>query len=267
MTEYAIVQERFEQIDPEVLRQVMVDHGGLNRIDATRLARKAQGVLWERFTMRQAQQVATELNHHDYRVRPVPAKDLVKLDKPRTVRRLEFFEDHFDIPWDLHRSVSIPWLNVFVISAAETRELVEKRRERPSRGTGRPTGEAAYVTETEIERSSKRISVTDIVALTAVGGFAHFRLPAHELHYNRILTDAASYRPYERYLMVLQRIGDSSKQAIVSPRTRHILVERQEPRSLAGTEDQVHVEEMNLDRYNEWLMQLVRFREDEQSEA
>ncbi|MCH7725770.1 MAG: hypothetical protein IH991_04715 [Planctomycetes bacterium] len=259
MSLYAVVQERFEKIDPERLLTVLREQGRLTRTDAARVARSEQGILWERFQFNEAQDVVGALASHDYAARVVPAESLPKLDKPRMVRWLEIGEDALRVPWTMHQeTIPVPWPCVFVISAGEVGEVTEKFVT-----TGvRFDANQGMIPDREVERASRRVSVTDLIAIAEDGQYLHIRLPAKELVYDRILGPSERIQnSFQRYLAVLDELVARSSAAIVSPKTRRLLVDRKEKYEAERSAAWSSLDKMAFEKYNRWLLQLVVFSE------
>jgi hypothetical protein len=263
MSQYAVVQQRFEKIDHEDLRAILVEQGKLTRPDAARTSRRAQGILWERFDEQQAEHVAAALAQRGYAVRVVPADKLPAPKRPRTVLWLDINEEGLGVPSGSTQSpFQVAWPNVFVISAGEIWEVTEKlvsKRVMYSSINRMPQYEQ------EVQRSGHLIHVTDLLALSDDGQCLHVRLPAHELAYDRLLGTSDIPMPlFQKYLEVLEKLVARSTAALVSPPTRRLLVERKERHEPSTSESRPELDELHFENYNRWLLQLVIFKEQEQ---
>lgn len=259
MVQFAVVQERFEKIDAECLAEILREHGGLTRTDAARVARREQGILWERFERDEAQRVVAALSAQDYATRAVPADSLPQLQKPRTVRWLEIGDDTVGVPWGIHQeTISVPWPCVFVISAGDVGEVVEKivpksARYDPYRGR--------TVKEEEVQRETRSVPVTDVIAVAEDGKYVHFRLASNDLAFDRILESPPTTTSYQKYVDVVGELIARSTSAVVSPQTRRLVVERKEKYSAPRSADWAGIDQLAFEKYNRWLLQLVVFNE------
>lgn len=264
MLSYAVVQERFETIDPEVLQSVLLEQGGLTRPDASRVARHEHGILWEHFTREQAEHVCQALRGRGVSVRCVPADQLPVLERPRTIRWLEVGEDALTIPGPLEQTIRIDWNCVFVISSGQVGEIIDKlvpRKPSDQAYMRRATPLVHY----EHHRESKRVSVTDLIAVSEENRYLHLRLPAHEMAYGRIFPTATAevHSSFQKYVELVEQLVARSTSAVISPHTRELLETRREPPSHAGrTASWASLDDLAFERYNRWLLQLVVFREE-----
>ena len=92
MTDFAVIQTRFETIPEQELVAVMTGPGGMTHPDATQSIRRHRGILWDRFSEPQAVAVCQSLTDSSYSVSIVQSDELPKLDDPRTVRWFEIDE-------------------------------------------------------------------------------------------------------------------------------------------------------------------------------
>lgn len=261
---YAVVQERFETIDPECLIKILREQGGMTRTDAARVARREQGILWERFEFQQAERVVAALAQHDYATRVVPVENIPKLHKPHSIHWVEFGDESLGIPLGLDQQVvSVLWTSVFVVSAGEVSEVVSKLVTTNVRYDSQ--GEAVP-TDDEIQRESRLVPVTDLISIADDGQFLHVRLAANQLAYDRILGPQTGLTAYQKYLAVVDELVARSTFAIISPKTRRMLVERKESYSTARHADWAALDQIAFEKYNRWMLQLVMFKERQQED-
>lgn len=259
----AVIQTRFETVDPATLRDVLVTFGGATRTDAGQTARRARGILGERFTPDQARAVVAELTRHDYGVQVVPAESLPKLSAPRLVRWCEFTDQEFRVPDGYRGDVAaVTWSCVFVVSAGQIAELkTETTPHFPARTTVSQHTHAVHYEPAVYRKESRYVHIVDVIGVDLEDRFHHVRLPAHELAYRRILGDRPPGRSFERFLEVVETLVVRSTNAVISPATRKLLVERNDQsRTVPGALGHM-VEERTVRQYNRWLLMLVTLNE------
>ena len=258
MKRYAVIQEEFEEIRFEHLKQVLVQHGGVANADAARAARKNQGVLSERLTLEQAGQVCRALKALGYAVRAMPAEKLPEAKKGRKTCWLELKDDYIVMPHGTTGKVNnVPWQSVFVISSGQLAETHERRTESVSYRAGRYTPPQV---EYDVEKYSTLTHATELIGIATTGRYIHARLPAQQMNYGRILgADIVEKGFFEKYLTMLDVLTTRCTNALVSPETRELLsVRKQQYNSRQG--DHEYAEERKFSHYNRWLLQLAVMR-------
>ena len=168
VTDFAVIQTRFETVALETMVQVLTVHGGMPHADACRVARRSQGILWDQFTEAEAKAVWEELTRQDYGVRVVLSDELPDLSEHRTIRWFEIDKQQFRIP-DGIRGETIPmdWTSVFVINVgqiAEVKEKLVRDNKRPSNLFEKSA--ALYSNEgPQYRKQSKLIDVVDVIGV------------------------------------------------------------------------------------------------------
>lgn len=138
MSNYAVIQTRFEPIEMDVLVSVLTQTGGIAHADASRVARRTRGILWEHFGKEQANAVCDQLTKRDIGVRVVPSAELPDLPDPRTIRWFELDPTEFRIPDGIRgETVPMEWSSVFVINVGQIADLKKKMVKDPCQ-TGTP---------------------------------------------------------------------------------------------------------------------------------
>ncbi len=258
MNKYAVVQEKLEDIRPEVLQRILMDDVGMAKADATRIARKSRGILTDRVTLKQAAAICGGLKRHGYSVRAVPADKLMPRRRSRPAHWLEITDYYLGLPLgylgDVHR---ISWPCVFVISAGQISELKEVRVERSIDDDWLDPSATVEVKTTRSERTH----VTDLIAVADSGESQQVRISWQGLNYERTLPSAVSAQPFERYLLVLDELVRRSTSALVSPETRELLRVRKQGYSSTLGSTAAEAEAREFADYNRWLLQLVMFAE------
>lgn len=259
MNRYAVVQTRFETIDAEVLRTVLVEQGGFVPVDAGRIARKVRGVLTDRLSFQQAAAVCQALTSNGYAVQAIPVTSLAPEGKARVVRWFEMDQQEVRIPWGYHGHVNrIPWPSVFVISAGQVSEVKQHETEHVNRYGSTRTG---TLVEHNTQRHSERIEVAELICVAESGAFHHVRFPYHEMNYQRIFGEPVAGTSFERYLMLLDALVRQSTSALVSPETTRLLKERKQHYESSDGDFAHFAEEKEFAAYNRWLLQLVLMSE------
>jgi hypothetical protein len=259
MERYAILQEKFEAIDPELLRTALIEQGGLVPVDAARIARKVRGVLTDRLSFQQAAAICQVLKSHGYAVRVLPVKSLVPEAKARVVRWFEMDDQQIRIPLGYHGQVNkIPWSSVFVISAGRVSEIKEHRTEKVERYSSSRMG---IVTEHETHRRSTTADVTELVCVAESGSFLHVRFPYNEMNYDRVFGAQLNLSVFERYLAMVEALVSHGTSALVSPETTRLLQERKQHYETTDGDWAHYSEEKEFAAYNRWLLQLVLLSE------
>ncbi len=257
MSHFAVVQEKLEKIDAPAVADILVQHGGMLRVDAMQMARREQGILGERFEKQAAINVAGALTRSGIAARAVSARMLPKLPVARTVRWVQFTEEELVIPDGIGREeVRAAWPAVFVISAGRVKEQVERKVSTP-RGLQPGTHEVIYEVESITE--TKVSHAVHVIGFTNGGELFNISLPADELSYGRIL-ETPSGTSFQRYLTTIEQLIARSTTAFVSTRTRMLLVTRKEHSPNASGTTEI-LDSTTFHKYNRWMLTLVLFKE------
>jgi hypothetical protein len=168
VTDFAVVQTRFETIALEVMVQVLTEHGGMPNADACRVARRSKGILGEQFTEVEAKAVWNELTRQGYGVRVVPGDQLPNLSDPCTIRWFEIDKEQFRMPDGIHgETMPMDWTSIFTISVgqiAEVKAELVREKKRPSNVFEKSA--ALYSNEgPRYRKRSKLIDVVDVIGV------------------------------------------------------------------------------------------------------
>lgn len=260
MSAFAVVQTRFEKIEPAVLRAALIESGGVLAADAGLQSRRVQGILGEQFTAEQAQQVAAQLAAQGHAVRVLPSESLPRLEKPRPVRWLTLGAEQVEIPWGHHGEMwPVLWSSVFVVSSGQIAKTKERRE---SVRKPRTSSRQRYPTiEEHVYQRSEYVHVTDLIAIAENGQVLNVRLPAREMAYKRILGPGPVRNSFAKYLELLSVLVERSNEAIIPPSTRKLLVERKERYRTEEGGSRESSDELRFRAFNRWLLQLAILRE------
>lgn len=259
MNRYAVVQEKFQTIDPDVLRAVLVEQAGMVTADATRIAHKLRGVLTDRLSLKQASAVRQALQFRGYAVRVIPAEKMIPEQKAKIVRWFEMDEQRIRLPLGYHGDChDVPWRNVFVISAGRVSEIKERETEMVEY---HPFRHGRVTVERKVQRQSESMYVTELICVAESGTFVHVRFPSREMNYKRVLGGELNASLFEKYLAMLDALVARSTSALVSPETTRLLMERKEERETIDGDLTYYQEEKEFADYNRWLLQLVLWAE------
>ncbi|MCA9135264.1 MAG: hypothetical protein KDB00_00860 [Planctomycetales bacterium] len=257
VTQFAVIQTRFETIELETLVGVLTRQGHITHADARRVARRSRGILWENFGKEQANTVCKQLTELGYGVRVIPSAELPDLPEPRIIRWFELKETHLNIPDGIRgETVPMEWMSIFVISVGQIANLKKKMVKDRSRLVS-SFDKAAFLTVSEpptYRVQGNLVDVVDIVGLDQTGAIRHLRMPSNELAYSRIMGEGTELSRFERFLVIVEYLIAHATEAIVSPETRKILVKR-EPQSVVIEGDGANrIQEDALQTYNRWLL-------------
>ncbi|MCD0459283.1 hypothetical protein [Roseiconus lacunae] len=257
MSEFAVVQTRFETIPAELLADVLTKQGAMTHPDAMVAIRRHQGILWDHFDRPQAEAVQTTLAEQGYGVKLVRTDAIPKLGEPRNIRWFELDDEELRIPVGIHgETISVPWHNLFVISlnrvAEVTRREVSERTQMSSSSTSGLS--IARDTHPRYQKRSKLIDVLDLICLDKDKAVHYLRLPSNELSFGRIMGEGTNLSRFERFLVIIEYCVHHAPDAIVSPETRKVLVTRQET-MLEVDGDAMHaIQEESIINRNRWLL-------------
>jgi len=259
MKQYAVIQEDFQEVGFEQLKEVLVKYGGIANADAARAARKHRGVLSERLTLEQAGRVCAALKSLGFAVRAVPAEKLPDIKKGRRACWLELKDDHLVIPHGTTGKVNnVPWQSVFVISAGQIAEAHERRIETVSYNSSHSR---IPEVDHDVEKYSTLTHVTELIGIATTGRYIHARLPAQQMNYGRILgADLIKQGFFAKYLTMLDVLVARCTNALVSPETRELLSERKQRYESRQGDHHELAEERKFTHYNRWLLQLAVIR-------
>lgn len=235
----ALVQTRFENIEPDVLVQVLSRLTLLPRAEVLRIARKQRGILHEHLTTQVAAKLAMELNTLNIGATSVPAHELPELSKPRTALWIEPDEAGFGVPLD-HLQVleRINWLSVFAIHA----ELLTDP-------------------QAKTDKISQRFPNVDVVAIGDSGKLIHFRISQPRFAPGRMPWIAAQQPLADKFYQLLELLIQRSTAAIISPTARRLLVERPASTHALAEHWLEEKDERTMANYLRWLVWLAMHRE------
>lgn len=260
MTSFAValVQTRFETIDPEVFEQVLARCTELPRAEILRITRRNRGILHETFPPVIAAAVAQQLTQLNVGVAAIPASSLPEISKPRSALWLEPDATGFGVPLD-HRQVieRIDWLSVFAIHA----DLLPDPQAKPDKvaaslGSARP----AVVTKSG-SKLTQRFPNVDVVGVTAAGKLVHFRLAQTKFAPGRMPWLAPDRSLADKFYELLRLLVEQCTEAIVSPTARRLLVERPTNTHTLSEQWLEEKDERAMASYLRWLVWLAMHRE------
>ena len=260
MTTFALIQTRFERIDPEDLCDALVSHGGMTHADASRSAHRDRGILGGGFSESQATAIVKELSIRGYEVGVVPANSLPHLGKPRIIHWCEFTDEALNIPEGLKgETTSIDWLSIRVINAGLVAEFEATATPEYLPGTLSVVGprDSAEKGSPAWEQHSHYLSVVDLIAMTETGRLIYLRLPAHELLYQRIIGDCVGMQLFERFHKVLEQLIQRSTHAMVPPDARKMLVRRMGESHVLSSDLRHFAETHEFEQYDQWLLTMA----------
>ena len=263
---WAIVQTRFEQIEPDELRDALVHHGGMTRVDAARAALHRRGILGETFSEAQASDVARALLKRGYQVQAVPADSLPELKRPRIVRWCEVTQDALHIPVDAHaNTTAVEWLSVFVLNADL---MAQSKRNQTADYVPRSPSDERFSDVDSVDDEdyfdpplySTHLHygyVMDLIAIDGSGRLMYARMPADELAYERVFPGRTRMRRFERFLKLVELLVQRCEQAIIAPDTRKLLFQRVDRSRVVTAEHRQYADENAFFHYDRWLMTLA----------
>ncbi len=261
-----LLQARHGRIEPAVLRDVLMQDGGMPKVDASRASQKARGILADRLTQAQAERCQASLGRQGIPTVVMPAAEVVAWSKPLAVHWLRAEAGGLFVPTDYYGSgETIPWTSLFVVSSGLVTTTVEERT---------PTDVVAensyhhrtYVTEWKSTRKDEHQHVTEMLGLSGGGQTMNFRLAAQRLHAQQVPQGGADAPRFQKYLLLLDAIVAAAAQAEISPETRQILAERRDvPREIEGKKPYAF-DERGFESYNRWLFQMFLLREQGQAQ-
>ena len=257
---FALLQARHERIDPVIVRDVLMQDGGMARVDAVRAGQKARGILSERLTREQADACRASLRRHNIETFVLPAEKVAAQPRPPMVHWLGVGDDGLFVPTDYYGAGGVvPWTSVFVISSGVVLTVIEERV--PTEVWEGASREGIGATRWDARRKEEPHHITEILGVSEVGQMMYFRLAAGRLHAQHVPLGGASATRFEKYLLLLDEVVAKAMQAEISPETRQILAERREkPREIEGKKSYVF-DERSFDAYNRWLLALFMQRE------
>jgi hypothetical protein len=257
---FAVIQTRFEHINPEVLREAFVSQAGMPHADASQAAHRDRGILGETFSESQAHAVADRLAERGYGVDVVPADSLPSLGKPRIIHWCELGEESLRVPQGLQGdTAAISWQSIRVVNAGLIAEFEKTATPEYLPQTLSVVGpdNAAEENEPVWQKHSHYLCVVDLIALDDNGCWIYLRLPAHQLSYRRILGDCAGMQLLERFQTVLEALIERSTQAVISPDAERILRGRKRESKIATGDLRHFAEQHEFDQYDQWLLVLA----------
>lgn len=284
VSQYAIVLETYEPIEPERLAPILERTLGLVRYDAIRMAREGRGILAERLENDRATALEKALRQEGITVRCLPQWRLIRIGKPVLVRLLEIRDDALMLTLGYtgpQRAVA--WDTVRFLSAGEIVEVRVSRRAAPQPkkrrlnfvyrigldmmlpGLGMVAGRIGGKGKKESNVPGIRreeawpVQLADIFAGAPGEELLHVRLRSRDLYYPQIL-GTQSTRDYEaNFRLVLAQLGVRAKEAVVSPGLKALM--------LAGTDPDVDPAEahfadvIDFTSYNRWQLQMIALAE------
>jgi hypothetical protein len=254
----ALVQTRFEPIDPEVLEGTLARLTKLPRVEIIRIARRERGILSEQLPAAVCQQVAESLLAENIGVTSVPIEELPQLGKPRNALWIEPGEQGFGVPLD-HRQVLEPiaWLSVFAIHA----ELMADKHATQEQTAANAIRERGLVANLAKTRVNQRFPNVDVVAIGDSGKLVYFRIAQARFAPGRMPWIPAEQPLAEKFYHLLRVLVERSTAAVVSPEARKLLFNRTSSEHVLaelGVDDR---DERATANYMRWLLWLAMHRE------
>ncbi|HEX5106780.1 MAG TPA: hypothetical protein VFV87_23330 [Pirellulaceae bacterium] len=258
---YAVVQSKLERIEPAALETALVSGGGIPKPDASRSARKSRGFLAQRISKFQADGIAKQLIAAGHAVRVLPMSQLADVGKPVSVTWLRLTPEALGVPIGAQELVlDVPWSSVFVVNAGHLSVLEQKHREIETRDfRGFPQYETQKISQSE------RHPAVEVIGLSAEGSLVYLRLISLRMQGTKIPGVPLDLPRHMQFFFVLERLAALSTAAFVSPETRKMLADRKVDRSKTEGSLQFEADERAFTDYSRWLLQLVMFREAEQT--
>ena len=272
MTEFSVIQTRFEPLPHDVLVAVLTKQGGMTHPDATQAVRRNQGIIWEHFDRQHADAVCAELTALGYGAGVIESDDIPELQEPRNIRWFELDDEQIRIPQGIRGdTVPIDWHRLFVISLGQIAEVTKKPvPERPSiSSSANPTAAIAHDTHPRYTKRSSFVDVLDLIGIDESGCIHYLRLPSHELSYGRIMGEGTQLPRFERFLVIVEYCVKHAPDAIVSPQTRKALVDRHPTEHESEGDGAQAIQDEVLQSRNRWLLlqAIRREREDQTGES
>lgn len=259
----ALVQTRFETIDPEILESVLTRATNLPRPEISRMARRERGILHENLPPVLATKIAEELTAAGVGASAVPAHELPPPSKPRGALWIEPDETGFGVPLD-HRQVleRIDWSGVFAIHADMLRD-----RNAPAEKSPATARERAAVTLVAPTKLVERFPNVDVIAVSAAGKLIHFRIAQSRFAPARMPWIAAEQSLLERFYQLLSLLVTRSTSAVISPAVRRMLHERPDTTHKLADHWNDEQDDRKSTNYLRWLVWLAMHHERQTSEV
>lgn len=279
MSEFAVLQEAYEPIDPEVLAPILEKALGLVRYDAMHAAKESRGILAERIDVGRAEDLEVGLRAAGFEARRIPQDQVLRIGKPALVRTLAFTESALEIVQGYTSSAqAIPWGDIRFLSAGIVTEVLTKRITVTVKKKRRGMGLGGFLADMVApgigsmifkmlakSRDKKQASAfksvaTDVHLLDLFAGapgqeMLHVRLKARDLYYDQILGVERVPSFLDNFLYVLGKLSSASPKAVVSPGLRALVESGEE----AGKdpEEARFAHEHEFTQYNRWQMQML----------
>ena len=257
--QFAVVQSRFETIDPELLAETITANTRWPRADVQRLARKTHGILGTTFSEVEARGICRALEQAGFLARVVPAAKLMKLPRARSIAWLDVSDAALGVPLDAFQESATPvaWNAVFVIHAAtiatlnETGEIVDVE----------PAGERGPVQEFQRDAFGLTQPTLGLVGMSAGSGMIHGRLSLQRFFRGRMPWLQGELSQEEQFRVVLGQLIAHSPQAVVSPAARRMVVTPLKQIRERTATSRILQDERAFQGEMNWLLQLLSFRE------
>jgi hypothetical protein len=261
---FAVVQAKFEPIEPAALEDALMTGGKIPKADASRAARRARGFLAQRLTRPQADEIAQRLIARGYSVRVLAMNDLADAGKPVSVAWLRMTPESLGVPIGGQETIhDIPWSGVFVVNAGHLSVLEQQVQEKDVFRTSR--GHA--ITEYQRTSHSERHPALEIIGVSNAGSLIYLRLLSLRMQGNKMPGIPLDQPRHMQFFEVLERVVHGATAAFISPETRKMLADRRADRTRTEGSVQFEADERAFAEYSRWLLQLVMFRETEQGRA
>lgn len=255
--QFAVVQTKFETIEPEALSAVLQAHVRWPRADIQRLARKSRGILGTTFTDAEARGVCQALTQAGHPVRALETAKLLQLPRPRSVGWLDVAESALGAPLgDKHEAAAIiPWSSVFVIHA--TTMATEPEQVNPFDGGLVERNGARQAVQESIAELQPTLG---LVGVAQTGVMIYVRLSLRRFYRQQMPWIPVGATREQQFRTVLGELIARSPGATVSPEARKMVVlplqdvGRRTPTSQVLQDERTFQAEMN------WLLQMLAFQ-------
>lgn len=269
MTEprYALVQSRFETIEMAVLVDALAANTKLTRPDLMQLARKARGILGDRFSQSEALAVQAALAKERVQTHIVPAEEIVPLGRPLSVSWLEVNEARLGVPLGLGEQVEAvaSWPGVMIVHAAifataqESSQVIGTGSSAYGFGSANP--EDAPGVELRRQRYGEMRQVLGLLCVSDAGQPLHLRLTMPRLHIQRMPWLPAEVSRDEQFRFLLQQLIRLASAAVITPSARKLAVQPTKGLGVRTAESQITLDEGHFAAEMNWLYQLVVLKE------
>ncbi len=214
---YSVVQTTGDRPSENTLRQAFRTLHWLLDIDAASMVRSGYGIVAERLSFNQANELGTALTNHGVPNKVVTENQLPVLGFAQQTRRIDCLYEQLVIYDPVGRALTAPWSNLSVAAAGViNRNQVKKiKTEKVVRRPGGISG-VRHETRTDVRFKNEQINVMQLELFVFIEGVPRRFKIRHDKCLFNYLGHRLSSKPEQNFLLLLHDIRDRAVSTLLN---------------------------------------------------